>query len=126
MTFACLSQATATSARVFHHTQNTFVTNEIHNQGNIVFVTQILHKNLQNILLIIADSSFCWAFALSTMIRHSVHFFLGQLAKEQPLRFESEKIYQATKFLNDPGFHKRLRIGYRDSIFFIFLRYFLT
>ena len=55
MTFACLSQATATSARVFHHTQNTFnqmntfVTNEIHDQGNIVFVTQILHKNLQNI-----------------------------------------------------------------------------
>jgi len=42
MTFACLSQATATSARVFHQTQNTFnriqntfITDEIHDQGNI-------------------------------------------------------------------------------------------
>ena len=42
MTFACLSQATATSKRVFHHTQNTFnriqntfISDEIHDQGNI-------------------------------------------------------------------------------------------
>ena len=40
MTFACLSQATATSKRVFHQTQNTFnriqntfITDEIHDQG---------------------------------------------------------------------------------------------
>ena len=47
MTFDCLSQATATSARVFHQTQNTFnqmntfITNEIHDQGNIVYVTDL-------------------------------------------------------------------------------------
>ena len=42
MTFACLSQATALSKRVFHQTQNTFnriqntfITDEIHDQGNI-------------------------------------------------------------------------------------------
>ena len=40
MTFACLSQATALSKRVFHQTQNTFnriqntfITDEIHDQG---------------------------------------------------------------------------------------------
>ena len=40
MTFACLSQATATSKRVFHQTKNTFnrihntfITDEIHDQG---------------------------------------------------------------------------------------------
>jgi len=58
-----------------------------------------------------ADSSFCWAFALSTMIRHSIHYFLGRLAMEQPMRYDKDKIYEATKFLNDLEFHKRLRIG---------------
>ena len=121
MTFACLSQATATSARVFHQTQNTFnqmntfITNEIHDQGNIVYITQILHEHLNNLSLITADSSFCWAFAISTMIRHSVHYFLGQLAKEQPMRFDRNKIYEATKFLNNLEFHKRLRIGCQRS-----------
>ena len=44
MTFACLSQATATSKRVFHQTQNTFnrihntfITDEIHDQGKTIF-----------------------------------------------------------------------------------------
>ena len=47
MTFACLSQATATSARVFHQTQNTFnriqntfITDEIHDQGKI-FISEV-------------------------------------------------------------------------------------
>ena len=58
------------------------------------------------------DPSF---FALSTMIRHSVNAFLGQLAQERPMRFELDKIYEATKFLNDFEFPKRLRIGYQTS-----------
>ena len=44
MTFACLSQATATSKRVFHQTQNTFnriqntfITDEIHDQGKTFY-----------------------------------------------------------------------------------------
>ena len=49
MTFACLSQAIATSARVFHQTQNTFnriqntfITDEIHDQGkNFRFRSEI-------------------------------------------------------------------------------------
>jgi len=66
-----------------------------------------------------ADSSFCWAFGLSTMIRHSVHYFLGQLAMERPMRFHTDKICEATKFLNDLEFHKRLRNGsYRSHKFF--------
>ena len=52
MTFACLSQATATSARVFHQTQNTFnriqntfITDEIHDQGkNYHFRSEILRE----------------------------------------------------------------------------------
>ena len=47
MTFACLSQATATSNRVFHQTQNTFnriqntfITDEIHDQGKI-FISEV-------------------------------------------------------------------------------------
>ena len=135
MTFACLSQATATSKRVFYQTQNTFnriqntfITDEIHDQGKNLHFPSVISRNtcspavfgwffMKTVFLTqtkqytSADSSFCWAFALSTMIRHSVHFFLGQLTKERPMRFDSDKIYEATKFLNDLEFHKRLRIG---------------
>ena len=48
MTFACLSEATATSKRVFHQTQNTFnrihntfITDEIHDQGKQNYISQI-------------------------------------------------------------------------------------
>ena len=74
-----------------------------------------LYKLFQQYAILLADSSFCWAFALSTMIRHSLRYFLGQLAKEQPMRFDSDKIYKAKKFLNHLDFHKRLRIGYQSS-----------
>ena len=44
MTFACISQATALSKRVFHQTQNTFnriqdtfITDEIHDQGKNLY-----------------------------------------------------------------------------------------
>ena len=47
MTFACLSEATATSKRVFHQTQNTFnrihntfITDEIHDQGKQITLLQ--------------------------------------------------------------------------------------
>ena len=131
MTFACLSQATATSNRVFHHSQNTinriqntFITDEIHDQGK-KFISDVKFQGKLLIILnenrvihtnhISADSSFCWAFALSTMIRHSVHYFLGQLAMERPMRFHTDKICEATTFLNGLEFHKRLRIGSNRS-----------
>ena len=54
MTFACLSQATATSKRVFHQTQNTFnrihntfITDEIHDQGKNINIHRIKLKQLR-------------------------------------------------------------------------------
>ena len=54
MTFACLSQATAVSKRVFHRPQNTidriqntFITNEIHDQGKNIYIYRIKPKQLR-------------------------------------------------------------------------------
>ena len=54
MTFACLSQATAVSKRVFHRPQNTidriqntFITNEIHDQGKNININRIKLKQLR-------------------------------------------------------------------------------
>ena len=116
MTFALLSEATAPSQRVFHRSQNTFnriqnsfLTNEIHDQGK--FSKRLSSKILAFHIFFIADSSFCWAFSISTMIRHSLNYFLAQLAKEQPTRFDNDALVKAIQFLNSLDFHKRLRIG---------------
>jgi len=52
MTFGCLSQATALSKRVFHQTQNTFnriqntfITDEIHDQGKIFYFRCEISRN---------------------------------------------------------------------------------
>jgi len=110
MTFAQLSQATVTNQRFFHRTRNTFnriqnslMSIEIHDQG----YSQANKKLKNNIFL--AETSFCWAFSISTMIRHSLNFFLRQLAIEKPNRYDKEKIVKAIEFLNHLDFHKRLR-----------------
>ena len=50
------------------------------------------------------------------MIRHSLNYFLAQLANEQPSRFNKDILLKATQYLNDEknDFHKRLRTGYRS------------
>ena len=52
------------------------------------------------------------------MLRHSLRFFLGQLGKERQRNgLDTEKIQEATKFLNDLEFHKRLRNGFISQFF---------
>ena len=108
MTFAHLSQATAKSQRVFHRSQiqNSLMSIEIHDQGKI---TKTTLRNYHYVLS--AKTAFCWAFSISTMIRHSLNYFLAQLAKERPMRFDNEKLGEAIQYLNSLDFHKRLRIG---------------
>jgi len=67
----------------------------------------------KNSLFVQAKTSFCWAFAISTMIRHSLKYFLAQLEKQQPSRFNKDTLLKATQYLNDENndFHKRLRTG---------------
>ena len=114
MTFANLSQATAASKRVYHRTQNTFnriqntyMSIEIHHQGWLKVKSYDLDSNP-----FLAQTSFCWAFSISTMLRHSLNYFLGELAKEQPSRFDRDVLIKALQYLNSDDFHKRLRNGF--------------
>ena len=102
---------------MFHQTvnaQNTMLTKEIHDQGKIILLISIyLLLNYLNILYdpslktFSADSSYCWAFSISSMLRHSLNLFLREREKKCPQ--DEEKISQAEKYLNGPEFHKRLR-----------------
>ena len=58
-----------------------------------------------------AETSFCWAFSISTMIRHSLNLFLRQKANKQSNQDEKQKVVEALQFLNHHDFHKRLRNG---------------
>ena len=62
------------------------------------------------------ETSFCWAFAISTMVRHSLNYFLWRLARERPRRFDNEIIVEAIQYLNSCGFHRRLRTGFTSNI----------
>ena len=46
------------------------------------------------------------------MLRHSLNYFLAQLAAEKPMRFSKEILVKAIQYLNSLDFHKRLRIGF--------------
>ena len=139
MTFADLSEATATLERVDHRSQNTFnriqnslMTIEIHDQGEIVlrevhksyssypFNVIIPMKLLKILTKYSAETSFCWAFSISTMLRHSLNYFLRQLARERPMRYDNEKIGKALQYLNGDDFHKRLRNRFQDLRFLFF------
>ena len=56
-------------------------------------------KNIRNQ----GETLFCWAFALSTMLRQSLNLFIGQLDGN------SFKIDDALKTLNSDDFHRQLR-----------------
>ena len=61
--------------------------------------------------IVLAETYFCWAFSISSMIRHSLNYFVRQLARERPRRFDRGSLCEALQYLNSLGFHKRLRIG---------------
>ena len=119
-TFALLSQATAESQRLYHRTQNTvnriqnsLITTEIHDQGRIkIYLNVFLYVNFKKHL---AETSFCWAFSISTMLRHSLNYFVRQLARKKSIKYD---ICDALQFLNGNNFHKRLRIGFYNFISF--------
>ena len=66
-------------------------------------------------MVILAETSFCWAFSISTMIRHSLNYFLAQLAKERPMRIDNEILGETIQFLNSLEFHKKLRNGSKPT-----------
>ena len=64
-------------------------------------------------IVLLGNTAFCWAFSISSMITHSLNYFIGELTKERPLRFDDDKLDRAIQYLNcsSNNFHKRLRIG---------------
>ena len=57
-----------------------------------------ISKNIRNQ----GETLFCWAFAISTMIRQSLNLFIRDL-------FNSERMNQALEKLNSDDFHRQLR-----------------
>ena len=60
-----------------------------------------------------ADSSYCWAFSISSMLRHSLNMFLRERKKKGT--HDQEKISQAEQYLNSKKFHKILRNGFETQ-----------
>ena len=78
-----VSLPTATNIQSIHETLlNSMVSKNIHDQG---------------------ESLFCWAFAISSMLRQSLKLFISGLDSG------SYKIQDALSKLNGNGFHKQLR-----------------
>ena len=69
-----------------------------------------LKHGIPNIYL--AQTSFCWAFSISTMIRHSLNSFILQLKQKQEPGFDMSIFGNALQYLNSLDFHKRIRIGF--------------
>ena len=83
MTFNELSAATTRGHQVQHHTLlNSKISKEIHDQG---------------------DTSFCWAFAISSMLRQSLKRYFYARDQSNP------DIRNAISKLDKNEFHKRLR-----------------
>ena len=76
----------------------------------------LLHEiSLTHVSFFLGDSSLCWAFSITTMIRHSLNYFLAQLSKKQSMRSEKDIIAKAINYLKNEDFYKRFRIGYKDK-----------
>ena len=80
-------------------------------------------NRMTGLIILLAETSFCWAFSISTMIRHSLNYFLAQLAKERPMRFDNEILGEAIQYLNSLDFHKKLRIGSEAPISIVSIFY---
>ena len=72
-------------------------------------VSKTSHRAFQ-IFDFIGETSFCWSFAISSMIRQSLNLFLIELKFKQQISVEfKQKIKNALTLLNENDFHKRLR-----------------
>ena len=60
-----------------------------------------------------ADSSYCWAFSISSMIRHSLNMFLRERKKN--CTQDQETTSKAEQYLNSKKFHQRLRNGFETK-----------
>ena len=60
-----------------------------------------------------AESSFCWAFSITSMLRHSLNMFLRERKKK--CSTDEKKINRAKEYLNEPEFHKQLRNCFEAS-----------
>ena len=112
MTFASLSEATRQSRRIFNSTQNSLnliqnslVSKEIHNQG---FKNESF-ENIRFINFIIGETTFCWAFAISSMIRQSLGVFLTHLRQQAVIDSVRRPLNAAHIHLISQEFHKKLR-----------------
>ena len=74
-------------------------------------MTQTAPRFFRNSKYFSAETSFCWAFSISTMLRHSLNLFLREKAIAQSNEDKKKKIVEALQFLNHHDFHKRLRNG---------------
>ena len=84
MTFNELSAATTLGHQVHHNTLlNSKISKEIHDQG---------------------ETAFCWAFAISSMLRQSLKRYFNTLDRT------NRNIWNAILKLNKYEFHKRLRM----------------
>ena len=128
MVCAEVSKRSDNSKPVHNQTiQNSMLTKEIHDQGkNKTAVYIIVHiiwtMNIINLVKVInmyisADSAFCWAFSLSSMLRHSLNTFLRELKSRCASNRDQEKIEEADKYLNRADFHKQLRNGFGNDLF---------
>ena len=61
---------------------------------------------------ILADSAFCWAYSISSMLRHSLKTFLKELRGQSASAGDQKKIKEAEEYLNRSDFHKQLRNGF--------------
>ena len=56
-----------------------------------------------------ASSLFCWAFAMSSMVRQSLLLALKNLSSCEPKVFESKKLDSTIEYLKRNDFHRKLR-----------------
>ena len=73
-----------------------------------------MHKSLinPNVSRYIHDqgkSLFCWAFAISTMLRQSLKKFFGELVEKKLSAIRQNKVKAAITKLNNTEFHRQLR-----------------
>ena len=79
---------------------------------NIMNFAKVIYKYIS------ADSAFCWAFSLSSMLRHSLNTFLRELKGRCASNQDQKKIKKADKYLNRADFHKQLRNGFVNDLLY--------
>ena len=60
----------------------------------------------------LGDSSYCWAFSIASMLRHSLNVNFEERKKENS-KNEIDKNNKAKTYIQSPTFHKQLRKGFK-------------